>query len=58
MRGGRILFSKDDGISSPQRAITQSKKAQVQEVRGHAAEDQKQIQSYSWRINHPKVLKS
>ena len=31
----------------------QSGKAQVQEVLGHAAEDQNQIRSSNWQINHP-----
>ena len=30
----------------------QSEKAQVQEVGGHAADNQKQIQTSSWCINH------
>ena len=30
-----------------------SGKAQVQEVGGHAAEDQKRIQTSSWLLNHP-----
>ena len=35
-----ILFSKDDGISSPQ-GLEYRVKAQAQEVGGHAAEDKK-----------------
>ena len=31
----------------------QNGKVQVQEVRGHAAGDQQQIQTSSGRINHP-----
>ena len=50
---GLIQWSKDDGISSPQRTTIQSRKAWVQEVEGHAAEDQKQVQTPSWWINHP-----
>ena len=26
---------------------------QVQEVEGHAAEDQQKIQTFNWSINHP-----
>ena len=39
---GLIQFRKDDGTR------IQSRKAQVQEVRGHAVEDQKQIRTSSW----------
>ena len=43
--GGLILFSEEGGISSPQKARMHSGKSQVQEVGGHAAEDQKQIRT-------------
>ena len=45
--GGLIQFSKEDGISSPQRTRMQSGKGQVQEVGGHVAEDQKQNRTSS-----------
>ena len=39
--GGGMQFSKDDGISFPERTSQiQRGKAQVREVGGHAAEDQ------------------
>ena len=44
------LFNLDnynDGIGSPLRTRIQSGKAQVQEVLGHAAEDQNQIRTSS-----------
>ena len=47
-RRGAYSFNPDDGISSPQRTRKQSGKAQVQEVRGHVAENQKQIRTCSW----------
>ena len=39
--GGRYLISKEDSVWSSKRTRMQGGKAQVQEVRGHAAEDQK-----------------
>ena len=39
----RIYFSKDDGFNSSKRTKVDSGKAQVEEVGGHVAEDQKQI---------------
>ena len=50
--GGGIQPSKDDSIRSLWRTIIQGGKAQVQEVGGHAAEDQIQIRTSSWLINH------
>ena len=47
-REGLIQFTKDGGISSPKRTRTQSGKAQVKEVGGHAAEVQTQIRTSSW----------
>ena len=47
-REGLIQFTKDGGISSPKRTRTQSGKAQVKEVGGHAAEVQTQIRTPSW----------
>ena len=41
--GGLISFSKDGVIGSPLRPRIKNGKAQVQEVGGHAAEDQKQL---------------
>ena len=35
---GLIQFGKEDGIISPERTRMQGGKAQVQEVKGHAAE--------------------
>ena len=46
--GGLFNFRNNDVISSPCRTTIQSGKAQVQEVLGHAAEDQNQIRSSSW----------
>ena len=43
---GLIYFRKNDGISSPLRTRIQSGKAQVQDVLGHAPEDQNR--SSSW----------
>ena len=37
----------------PQTTRIQIEKAQVQEVGGHAAEVQKQIQTSSWWLNYP-----
>ena len=37
----------DDGLNSPQRTRTLSRKSEVHEVGGHAAEDQKQIRNPS-----------
>ena len=50
---GRIYFSKDNGFNSPKRTKVDGGKAQVQEVGGHVAEDQTQIRTCSWWINHP-----
>ena len=47
-REGLIQFTKDGGIISPKRTRTQSGKAQVKEVGGHAAEVQTQIRTPSW----------
>ena len=47
-REGLIQFTKDGGISSPKRTRTQSGKAHVKEVGGHAAEVQTQIRTSSW----------
>ena len=52
-REGLIQFTKDGGISSPKRTRTQSGKAQVKEVGGHAAEVQTQIRTPSWWKKHP-----
>ena len=41
--GGLISFSKDGVIGSPLRPRIKNGKAQVQEVGGHTAEDQKQL---------------
>ena len=46
--GGLISFSKDGVIGSPLRPRIKNGKAQVQEVGGHADEDQNQIQTSSW----------
>ena len=43
-----IQFRKDDSISSSYRTGIQSGKVLVQDVGGHAAEDQQQIQTSSW----------
>ena len=50
---GLICFSRDDGFSSPKRTKVDRGKAQVREVGGHSAEDQTQIRTCSWWINHP-----
>ena len=50
---GLIYFSKDDGFSSSKRTKVDSGKAQVREAGGHSAEDQTQIRTCSWWINHP-----
>ena len=47
-REGLIQFTKDGGISSPKRTRTQSGKAEVKEVGGHAAEVQTEIRTSSW----------
>ena len=44
--GGELIqLWKDDGISPQYRNRVQSRKAQVQEVGGHATENQKQIRT-------------
>ena len=43
-REGLIQFTKDGGISSPKSTRTQTAKAQVKDVGGHAA----QVQTSSW----------
>ena len=53
LEGGReglfnIQFRKDDSISSSYRTRIQSGKVLVQDVGGHAPEDQQQIQTSSW----------
>ena len=45
---GLIQFTKDGGISSPKCTRTQTGKAQVKEVGGHAAEVQTEIRTSSW----------
>ena len=45
---GLIQFTKDGGISSPKSTRTQTGKAQVKEVGGHAAEVQTEIRTSSW----------
>ena len=48
IESGGISFRNNDGISSSQRTRIPSGKAQVQEVLGHAVEDQNQIRSSGW----------
>ena len=43
----------DSTVSSPERTRMQSGKVHLQQVGGHTAEGQKQIQPSRWRINHP-----
>ena len=45
---GLFQFTKDGGISSPKCTRTQTGKAQVKEVGGHAAEVQTEIRTSSW----------
>ena len=55
--GGESLFNKEKTmvsvLSPPYRTRVQSRKAQVQEVGGHATENQKQIRTSNWWISHP-----
>ena len=46
----------DSSVSSPERTRMQSGKAHLQQVGGQTGEDQKQIQTSRWRINHPGLI--
>ena len=46
-------LNRDGSLYCLAKTMVSSGKAQVQEAGGHAAEDQTQIQTTSWCINHP-----